>query len=216
MLSFALFISLSIVFSYHPRSRPARPILPRHLQSTIKISPEEWYRVTSTMQTRHGSNIQPIQCNVRNSLYICCVLFTLKGYLQLYIPSVQIYAVSDIIPFHVRLCASASSLHALQRPVNPENSSRRNSFRAQERPIARVFLVRQIIATAYGHKARRDLVIGEGVLQPLPPLEIDIPPTGDGSDSLNWGGEVRCDERVTVGAFNVADLYVKVRSVSWT
>jgi len=184
--------SLSVKISYYPRTRPARPILPSHLTflSTVKTSPEEWYQVTSTMPARHGSGIKPIECN-------------------LYIPSAQIYAVSDVIPFHVQLCASVSSLRSLHRPSEPENSSRKNSFRLQERPIVRVFLMRQVVATAYGHKARRNLVIGEGELRPLPPLEIDAPSVKDGLDSLDWEGEVRCDESVTVGAFNVGELSMK-------
>ena len=133
--------------------------------------------------------------------------------MQLYIPSAQIYAVSDAISFHVQLCAPASSLRSLHRPSEPKpgNSGQNNSFRLQERPIARVYLMRQVVATAYGHKGRRNLVIGEGELRPLPPLEIDAPSAKDGFDSLDWEGEVRCDESVTVGAFNVGELYMKVR-----
>jgi hypothetical protein len=71
--------------------------------------------------------------------------------------------------------------------------------------------MRQIIATAYGHKARRYLVIGEGNLRPLPPIEPDATSVKDGLESLDWEGDVRCDESVTGGAFSVGDLSIKVR-----
>ncbi|KIM85065.1 hypothetical protein PILCRDRAFT_6051 [Piloderma croceum F 1598] len=183
--------SFSIRISYQPRTRPVLPILPSHITflSTIKTSPKEWYRITSTMQPRHGSGVEPIQCN-------------------LYIPSAQIYAISDVIGFHVQLRASPSSLWSLRRPPN---SSEYNPLRQQGKPIARVFIMRQIIATVYGHKARRYLVIGEGNLRPLPPIEPDATSVKDGLESLDWEGDVRCDESVTGGALNVGDLSMKVR-----
>jgi hypothetical protein len=70
--------------------------------------------------------------------------------------------------------------------------------------------MRQIIAYAHGNKAERYIVIGEGKLRPLPPLELDTSSVKDGLESLDWEGEVQCDESVTVGAFSVGDLSVKV------
>jgi hypothetical protein len=72
--------------------------------------------------------------------------------------------------------------------------------------------MRQIIATAYGNKARWNIVIGEGQLRPLPLLGLDASSVEDGLDSLDREGQVRYDKRVTVDAFSIDDLSTSGKS----
>lgn len=139
---------------------------------------------------------------------------------QLFVPEVQIYAITDTVPFFLQLSAPLSSLDAFLHPTPPTTSrlGRTKSFDPAARPAVRVSLVRQVATSVRGESAIRTLVLGEGMLRELPPAA----PTGsnplrapaEGCEALNWEGEVRCRKDVKNGGFNATGLVVKVSPVS--
>ncbi|KDQ62638.1 hypothetical protein JAAARDRAFT_121787 [Jaapia argillacea MUCL 33604] len=176
--------------NYLPRTRPCQPILPSSLsfRSTVKTSPEEWFQVISQMDARSNSGFAPIDCH-------------------LFIPAVQIYAISDTIPFFLQLRAPKESLQAFMCPTPSEKITPK--MRAVGKPTVRVFLFRQVTAEVRKQKAWRICVIGEGELRPLPPEESAHSPYQLADECLDWEGEVKCDESVTVGGFKIGPLVVK-------
>ncbi|EPQ51099.1 hypothetical protein GLOTRDRAFT_49369 [Gloeophyllum trabeum ATCC 11539] len=198
---------LCLPLNYYPRSRPHRPILSPSLsfRHTMKVAPEEWFQVTSTMPARTGSGVEPLDCH-------------------LFIPAVQIYGISDTIPFYVQLRGPAASLLAFlptspacspsprsssSLPINlpplpsffPPSSRFKGKARSTStQPTIRVFLYRQVAATIRGQKTWRPTVLGEGKLRFVPSAE---------GGSLDWEGEVRCRADVAVGGFRVGPLVVK-------
>jgi len=76
-------------------------------------------------------------------------------------------------------------------------------------PFIRVFLLRQITVSVFGQRAWRDCVIGEGKLRLLPPLPPDLYPCSEDCQTADWEGEVRCDEDIQTGGFNVGNFSVK-------
>jgi len=82
------------------------------------------------------------------------------------------------------------------------------------KPRIRVYLLRQITVVLGGFKTTEEIVIGEGSLWPV----SSSSPLGDeegGSgvvyerESMDWGGEVKCNENVMVGSFHADGLQVK-------
>jgi len=152
------------------------------------------------MTTRPNSNIEPIHCH-------------------LFVPSVQIFALSDTIHFHVQLTGPLSSLrHFLPPPtlepvasstVSTKFNKKRNCI--PPKPTIRVFLLRQITVEVRGQKAWRDRNLGEGKLWPLPPgaSSVNSPHWDSQEASLDWEGEVRCRENITIGGFNAGKAVVK-------
>ncbi|KDQ62637.1 hypothetical protein JAAARDRAFT_189931 [Jaapia argillacea MUCL 33604] len=175
---------------YQPRTRPPQPILPSSLsfRSIVKTSPEEWFQVICQMDARTNSGFAPIDCH-------------------LFIPAIQIYAISDTIPFFLQLRAPKESLQAFMRPTPSEKIT--PGVRAGGKPTVRVFLYRQITAEVRKKKARKICVIGEGELRPLPPEESAQSPCHLADESLDWEGEVKCDESVTIGGFKIGPLVVE-------
>ncbi|TFK52166.1 hypothetical protein OE88DRAFT_1718201 [Heliocybe sulcata] len=188
--------SLVTPVNYYPRSRPHRPILPPDLSfhSTLKAAPEEWYQVITKMDSRKNSGIEPLDCH-------------------LFIPSVQIYGVCDTIPFYVQLRGPLSTLRAFQHTTPPPPPSSPLDFSSllpakyssMQRPTIRVFLYRQVTVAVRGQKAWRTSVLGEGKLRPVVPYDEG----GKEGYSLDWEGEVRCNDDVTVGGFRMGPLVVK-------
>ncbi|ETW81855.1 hypothetical protein HETIRDRAFT_36931, partial [Heterobasidion irregulare TC 32-1] len=190
--------TLNVPLMYHPRTRPHQAIIPSAFPflSTIKSVPEEWHQVISTMSTTSSAKIAPIECH-------------------LFVPEVQIYAITDTVPFFLQLSAPLSSLDAFLHPTPPTTSrlGRTKSFDPAARPALRVSLVRQVATSVRGESAIRTLVLGEGILRELPPAA----PTGsnplrapaEGCEALNWEGEVRCRKDVKNGGFNATGLVVK-------
>lgn len=61
-----------------------------------------------------------------------------------------------------------------------------------------------------GQKAWKNIELGEGTLSPRPPPIIA--PSGAtqlGEDSLDWEGEVRCEEGLSLPGFITGDLMIK-------
>ncbi|KAG1748564.1 hypothetical protein EDB19DRAFT_1893674 [Suillus lakei] len=187
--------SLVVPVCYHPRSRPHTPILPSDIpfMTTVKSSPEEWYQVLSTMNATQSSRLTPVQC-------------------LLFIPSVQIYPLSETIPFHLQLRAPSSSLAPFLEKSAPDHSL--PVLPSGEISI-RVYLLRQTVLKIFDEqKVTSSRILGEGKLTYSAPLPTNHHsyrnvPLHKGIDCLDWDGELRCTEDVTVASFTTNPLSVR-------
>lgn len=192
--SFRCSDSLVVPVCYHPRSRPHTPILPSDVpfMTTVKSSPEEWHQVLSTMNATKSSKLTPVQC-------------------LLFVPSVQTYPLSETIPFHLQLRAPSSSLALFVEKAAPDHSL---PVLPSGEISVRVYLLRQVVAKAHEEQKFSNRILGEGKLTysaPLPENHHSYRnvPLGEGMDCLDWDGELRCTEDVTVGSFATNPLSVR-------
>lgn len=76
------------------------------------------------------------------------------------------------------------------------------------RPTITVFLLRQLSVTAGGHKASGNITLATGQLREIPPALT----SGEYQDTihLNWEGEMKCNDNVSVGSFVAGNVTVKV------
>ncbi|KAK0467041.1 uncharacterized protein EV420DRAFT_662014 [Desarmillaria tabescens] len=177
MLGFDKVSSMRVPITYYPRTRPERPPLYVPLLSSIKTCPEEWNQVLVTVKAKCSYNLLPIQCNF-------------------FVPSVQAFSFSDVIPFHIQLSGPLFSLLMLF----PQRST-------EYEPSISVTMHRQIIIEIQGRKSQKNQEIGVGTMWPIPP-----PPSQcdrDEEKSIDWGGEIRCKPTVKVGGFAASGLSVK-------
>ncbi|KAG9315840.1 hypothetical protein JVU11DRAFT_3489 [Chiua virens] len=181
--------AIKVPILYRPRSRPQLPMLPTDLpfMSTVKTSPEEWHEAMCTVPMTKGSGLAQIEC-------------------LLFIPSVQIYALSDTIPFHLQIRGSSASLVPFleQSQVGQQNGG----------VTIRVYLLRQMIAKVHGQSAAACITLGEGKMEPSQSLPSSHHaflrhPLNEGLDSLDWDGVLRCGEDVTVPGFSTSQISVK-------
>ncbi|KAJ7162114.1 hypothetical protein C8R46DRAFT_1353136 [Mycena filopes] len=176
--------SLSIELEFRPRTRPSRPRIPDpSLFSTIKACPEEWLQlpVALTSATSDSRGAPDVHCD-------------------LFVPSVGVFGVSEIVPFHLQLSGSLRALRALLA-VNLGRSS-----------IIRVYLLRQIVVENEGQRATKlNTILAEGSLKPLPPavfgLHASTLPTSESDNALNWEGEIQLQD-ITTPTFDVGALRV--------
>ncbi|KAK0441629.1 hypothetical protein EV421DRAFT_1711441 [Armillaria borealis] len=177
---FAKTKTLRIPIIYAPRTRPNRPTLSIPLFYSVKSSPEEWTQSLMTMRTQSRATIEPIESN-------------------LFIPSVQIFSFSDIIPFHVQLSGPLSSLRQFF-PQVPSSSSQQSSVT--------VTILRQIAVDVRGTRSWKNTTVGEGKIRPVPPASYSQSGSSQ-EESLDWEGEVQCLPSVNVGGFSAAGVAVK-------
>ncbi|KAK0243951.1 hypothetical protein EDD85DRAFT_760245 [Armillaria nabsnona] len=178
---FAKTKTLRIPIIYAPRTRPNRPTLSIPLFHSVKSSPEEWTQSLMTMKTKSRATIEPIESN-------------------LFIPSVQIFSFSDIIPFHVQLIGPLSSLRQFF-PQVPSSSS-------QQQSSVTVTILRQIAVDVRGTRSWKNTTVGEGKIRPVPPASHSQSGNSQ-EESLDWEGEVQCLPSVNVGGFSAAGTAVK-------
>ncbi|KAK0203548.1 hypothetical protein DFS33DRAFT_1261908 [Desarmillaria ectypa] len=173
--------SLRVVLNYRPRTRPAQPMLsnPAFL-SSVKTSPEEWKQSLTTIKPKPNTAAAPIYCS-------------------LFIPAVQIFALSDNIPFHVQLTAPLASLRQLF-PVPGQ---------VHGNASLQVHLVRQVSVEVDRNVSSRNVGIGGGSLRPVPPLASEIQPGLEMEKHMDWEGELRSQPDVEVGGFFTAGVSVK-------
>ncbi|KAJ8597652.1 hypothetical protein M405DRAFT_723676 [Rhizopogon salebrosus TDB-379] len=195
LASFRSSDSLVVPIRYYPRCRPRTPMLPSDAPflATVKTSPEEWRQVLCTMNATQRSRLAPVQC-------------------LLFIPSIQTYALSDTIPFHLQLRGPPSALAPFLEKTQSDRS--RSSSSSGEISI-RVYLLRQLVLKAYDdNKIASNQILGEAKLMysgPLPENHHSYRnhPLCEGIDYLDWDGELRCLENDTVGSFTTPTLSVR-------
>ncbi|KAJ7287785.1 hypothetical protein C8J57DRAFT_1284906 [Mycena rebaudengoi] len=179
---------------FRPRTRPGRPVLETNsLFSTLKVSPEEWRQMIVPMPTRqHKIEVEPISCH-------------------LFVPSVGTHPLAQVIPFHIQLCGPVESLRYFYGsiPFEPTPSGKKPRTR-ESTAVIRVYLARQIFVQLNGRQSWRNVLIGEGKLRPIPPRSSVCSLHLDSSEvSVDWEGEVRCNNDVTCASFSVGNLVVK-------
>ncbi|KIJ62554.1 hypothetical protein HYDPIDRAFT_93958 [Hydnomerulius pinastri MD-312] len=179
--------AVKVPFIYRPRSRPHMPMLPSDLpfMSTVKSSPEEWHQVMCTMNMAQSTGLAPAQC-------------------LLFIPSAQIYALSDTIPFHLQIRGPPASLI-------PFLEQSQGTQQPGGGVAIRVYLLRQTGIKIHDQIVSISRVLGEAKVEPSQSRHsmFQRGPLGDALDSLDWDGEVRCSEDTTVASFFTSQLYVK-------
>ncbi|TFK20981.1 hypothetical protein FA15DRAFT_673023 [Coprinopsis marcescibilis] len=193
----------SMVLDYRPRTRPNRPIvMVDTIFASIKPVPEEWKQLILTMGTRSGSKCRPVECH-------------------LLLPSIQTFAISDTVPFHLQLRGSLECLREILPPSsclldpNHEKIRERTLDLTPTGPHSiRVYLARQVHLEVNGRKRFRTCTVGTSQMWPVPPV---IPREGETSSvtndlddiCLDWQGELKCREDVSVASFHAGSLAVK-------
>ncbi|KAK0455204.1 uncharacterized protein EV420DRAFT_1630181 [Desarmillaria tabescens] len=177
--------TLRILITYFPRTRPERPTLSIPLFSSIKSSPEEWTQSFITVRTKGTATTSPVQCN-------------------LFVPSVQTFAITDTIPCHVQLSGSITSLEQILDA---------RLCHISEHSVINLSIRRQISVERHGTRSYQTMIIGEGDIRSVPQYTRDLyRPFSDAvsrEEHLDWEGELKCTSRVTVGGFSAAGASVK-------
>jgi len=128
-----------------------------------------------------------------------------------------VYPLSETIPFHLQLRAPSSSLALFIEKYVPGHS---HPVLPSGEISIRVYLLRQVMFKAFEEQKSSNRIIGEGKLTysaPLPENHHSYRnvPLGEGIDCLDWDGELRCTEDVTVSSFATNPLSVRVRLEPW-
>ncbi|KAI0027743.1 hypothetical protein K488DRAFT_60548 [Vararia minispora EC-137] len=176
---------LAIDVKYAPRARPAQstPSTYPTISRAINSIPEQWQQIGLNMPSKVPLEFASISCTLT-------------------VPAFRVFTKDENIPFHLRLTSSQPSMTAL---LHPEHSESRGSPRAQDkRPNIRVYIKRQVVANERGVSLARSYDIGEGTLRSSPPeIRED---TWAGEAVIEYEGEVRCEQTITVGGFDMGKL----------
>ncbi|PPR07802.1 hypothetical protein CVT26_014987 [Gymnopilus dilepis] len=194
-----------VPFTYSPRTRANRPILPSPcFFSSVKTSPEEWHQAITPLKTRPNTQMDPIYCH-------------------LFVPAGRIYGLGDTIPFHVQLSGNICALQdlfsgaELDRVVSVDSDttvvSSKNSRpqRSSSTPLLRVSLLRQVSVSMRQANSWKNSTLGEATLWPIPPdLSSCCSSTSQCREGhVDWEGEVQANGDITVGGFEAGNVHVK-------
>ncbi|EIW79516.1 hypothetical protein CONPUDRAFT_154914 [Coniophora puteana RWD-64-598 SS2] len=172
--------SVSIPLTYFPRTRPPAPATCREdpFVPSMRSAPDEWHQSQCIMKPCQRSALTAVQCS-------------------LYIPIVRVYALSDIIPFHVQFHATEASLAHLRDGVGS----------VEGHVSVRVYLLRKTSVTVNEEIATSRRILGEGQIFVT---KSTLTPQEDGLSALDCDGEVVCgDAEVDGPSFIVSNLSVK-------
>lgn len=135
-------------------------------------------------------------------------------------PSHRVYGLLDTIPFHVQLTGDVHALQELflsgQEPVRVQSSSESQNINISDISLdehirLEVSLLRQVAVSYKGSKSWEDSIIGKGTIWPKPPHASDnCTSKAECMDHVDWEGELRCKETITVGGFDATNIHVKV------
>ncbi|KAF5346406.1 hypothetical protein D9758_012756 [Tetrapyrgos nigripes] len=197
-----------VPLNYCPRKRPPQPIIPRlDLFSSIKTVPEEWFQTTATLKGRADSQLLPLETHFL-------------------LPSVRSFGLSDTIPFHIQITGPLSSLRVLLSHLSTERLAGLELNRPKDPyiMIMSVIIMREIYVQVNRQVVWKHCVIGKGVLRAIPPqFDSDCSNLGSSSrddgpisglmpdvgQSIDWEGEIRCQEDVKVGSFDAGKVSLK-------
>lgn len=165
------------------------------------------------------ANVMSCSCSL---IYFLC---------QLFIPSIQIFGLTDTIPFHLQLCSSLQSLQELLPPTStllkPPNGidqskvGSHNDRWEEGGQTIRLSITRQVVVEIAGRRRFRTFCIGVGNMWPVPPIahhysdnsRDGVSSTADSKEDgvcLDWQGEVKAWPEVSTGGFSASNLLVKV------
>ncbi|KAF7322158.1 DUF3844 domain-containing protein [Mycena kentingensis (nom. inval.)] len=174
--------SLRVELEYRHRTRPSRPRIPDlSLLATVKLCPEEWLQLPVDLtMADEGQALQAAD--------IRCDLF---------VPSVGVFAISEIIPFHLQLSGKLQSLRECCLLPRPYGALAFGSNLDTVRQPIRVYLLRQVVLTSSEPKRGTATVTAkttlcQAALRSIPPPHR-VPPTPDGVKDdhvLSWDGEL--------------------------
>lgn len=160
------------------------------------------------VRPKFKNTMTPIECQVSYltcpNWVVCCDPRT-----QVFLPSIQTFAISDRIPLHLQLIGSIESLRELLPSTSPLLLP---SGDTQIEPVTiQVGISRQITIEVNGRRKTRTFNIGEGRLWPVPPSSSQK----SGMDvSLDWQGQVKCGPQVRIGGFLTGHVNIKVGNCS--
>ncbi|KAI3604909.1 hypothetical protein WG66_008405 [Moniliophthora roreri] len=183
---------LHILIKYRPRSRPPRPVpYDRSFLSTIKVCPEEWHQSSCTIQPRvPESNLQPVSCQV--FIYP----------MQVFLPSVGVYEMTEAIPYHLQLIGSSATLSrlcSLDKSISTFIAAIHTTayFPILDNPPVALRLSRQLVLYINGKPVAVNFHLGEAKMCSPPPIQDGRHP--EDNVAFNLEGEVKVDiENLTV------------------
>lgn len=192
------------MLNFCPRTRPQRPIvLVGSVFACIKLVPEEWSQVVSTMLVRPKFDMKPVNCH-------------------LFIPSTQTFALTDTIPFHLQISSSLQSLQELLPPTSallkpPSGNEQAKAGTQNDRweeggQTIRLSITRQVVVEIAGRRRFRTFTVGAGNMWPVPPHSRDGEWAAESKEEdvcLDWQGEVKAWPEVSTGGFSASNLLVK-------
>jgi len=154
------------------------------------------------MKPRPSLQLESVNAHVRSSTISTKVKSSRAP--QLFIPGARTYGLTDRIPFHVQLAGPLQSLQQLFM-FSPRND--KTSF---SEAVIRVFLQRMVAVEMRGQKSARNTILAQGRMDEIPPLACAHRDSQD-TIHLDWEGEVRWTENLSVGGFSAENIDVKVR-----
>ncbi|KAF5354938.1 hypothetical protein D9756_005408 [Leucocoprinus leucothites] len=112
-----------------------------------------------------------------------------------FVPSNPTYCLSSTIPFHIQISSSLGTIRELFPPSSALLETQ----------------AREIVVKIRGKKAAKTVSIGSGKLRPVPPTDLGVGGASTPQDDmcLEWEGDVKCEEKVTSGGFDIGCLDVK-------
>nr|GAT51816.1 predicted protein [Mycena chlorophos] len=181
--------TITIPFDYSPRSRPWRSMQPSfELLNDVKTMPEEFRQVSWEVQPRPKATARPLE-------------------LHLFLPTVEIFGLDDVVPFHVQLGGPVDELRHFLPP--PPGTTRPDQEQKKQRLT--VSLVRQVVIEVHGRKAARTVFIASASLHTHPPSfssSNESLPTLDLSGTLKPRRSVAPTGTFDVGCVRVQDFIV--------
>ncbi|KAJ7143058.1 hypothetical protein C8R44DRAFT_692597 [Mycena epipterygia] len=185
---------MSVVLDFHQPLPYIPPIDNIFFMRTVKDCPEEWFQLPIPIPANDNSQFVTIICD-------------------LYLPRRSVFRITDTIPFHVQMSGSMDSLREvfIRRDVDQPKSGKSSP----EAPVIRVFILRQVtvnIGTIVENNKR--IILDEGLSASGPPAIqnwVQDSPHQSSSETLNWSGELRCQERRMVESFETANISISVR-----
>ena len=84
-----------------------------------------------------------------------------------------------------------------------------SQYSSYPRPTVRVYLLRQVTIETRGHKTCQNIILAEGKCREVLPAI----PSWQSPETihLDWEGELKCQDDVSVGSFVAGNVAVKVR-----
>ncbi|KAI0786233.1 hypothetical protein C8Q75DRAFT_734974 [Abortiporus biennis] len=172
--------SLTIPLSYRPSKCPVLGY-PSSFDSTIKSSPGEWSQFTTKIISSDGS-LSAIDCDF-------------------FIPSVRTFGIRDVIPFHMELRSTPSTLQSISYGQGQTKRPSSPSLKTTQLSVQLCILRQTNVQPEKGEKTWEDRVIGFSRLTSV---------CGEPEDgTLIFDGEMECDENVEQGGFNSGMIHVK-------
>ncbi|KAJ7143026.1 hypothetical protein C8R44DRAFT_846717 [Mycena epipterygia] len=189
---------MSVVLDFRQPLPYVPPIDNIFFMGTVKDCPEEWFQRPIIIPANAGSQFVSIVCDFLS---------------QLYLPRRSVFRTTDTIPFHVQMSGPMDSLRDLfiGRDVDQPKSGKSSP----EAPVIHVFILRQVtvnIGTIVENNKR--IILGEGLSASVPSAiqnSVQQSPHQSSSETLNWSGELRCQEGRVVEGFETANISISVR-----